>query len=319
MTSTSTPRPKQFRLRKIFQENPIVLKELRSRMRGGRAYILITAYLILLGGLVGMIYLGHAAAELSPGSGISSQGLGKTIFGAVVGLELMMIVFIAPALTAGAISSEREHQTYDLLRTTLLSPRSLIVGKLTSALSFLLLLLIAAFPMQSLAYLSGGVSIEELFIAFLLLIVTAIAFSVIGLFISSFTRRTLASTVLSYVIANLLVFGIPIFVYVSIAILSGLIFGSGLSNITAVQQTIVETVLIIIGWVFVSFNPIATAIATEIILLEQQSPLYMKIPLSNGTDIFVLSPWIGYVVIFLIISFILLLLSIALVRRVDSK
>ena len=316
MTVTQTTQARQRSLRNLFRENPIVLKELRGRMRGGRAYILITVYLILLGGLVGMIYLGHTAAELSPGSGISSQSLGKTIFGAAFGLELMMIVFIAPALTAGAISSEREHQTYDLLRTTLLSPGSLIVGKLTSALSFLLLLLVVAFPIQSLAYLSGGVSLEELFIAFLLLIVTAISFSAIGLFVSSFTRRTLASTVISYVVANLLVFGIPIFIYISIAFLSGLVFSSGL-NLTTLQQTTLEIALIIIGWIFVCINPIAAAVGTEFILLDQQSTLFMKIPLSNGTDVFVASPWIGYVVIFLGLSSLLIWLSIILVRRVD--
>lgn len=318
MTNNAVPRSRKLLLSKYFQENPIVLKELRGRMRGGRSYILITAYLILLGGLVGMIYLGHAAAELSPGSGVSSRSLGKSIFGAVVGLELMMVVFIAPALTAGSISSEREHQTYDLIRTTLLSPRSLIIGKLTSALSFLLLLLVVAFPLQSLAYLSGGVSLEELFIAFLLLIVTATTFSVIGLFISSFVRRTLPSTVISYLVANLVVFGIPIFVYVTIAILSGYLFGSGLGNLSAIQQSILETILIIIGWFFVSVNPLATAIASEIILLEQQSALYMNIPLSNGTNVFVLSPWIGYVIIYTILSIFLLWSSIVLVRRVDK-
>ena len=304
-------------LRKYIQENPIVLKELRGRMRGGRAYILITIYLILLGGLVGMIYLGHAVAQTSPGSGISSQSLGKTIFGAATGLELMMIIFIAPALTAGAISSEREHQTYDLLRTTLLSPRSLIIGKLTSALSFLLLLLVVAFPVQSLAYLSGGVSLEELFIAFLLLIVTAITFSVIGLFISSFTPRTLASTVISYIAANLLVFGIPIFVYITIAFLGSFVLSGGL-NLSTSLQAVIEIVLIIVGWFFVCTNPVAAAIGTEVILLEQQSALYMNIPLSNGTNVPVISPWIGYVVIFLFISALLILLSIAIVRRMDK-
>jgi ABC-type transport system involved in multi-copper enzyme maturation permease subunit len=307
--------PKPF-LGDRLQENPIVLKELRGRMRGGRAYILISIYLILLGGLVGMIYLGHAAAQNSPGSGISSQSLGKTIFGAATGLELMMIIFIAPALTSGAISAEREHQTYDLLRTTLLSPRSLVIGKLTSALSFLLLLLVVAFPLQSLAYLSGGVSLEELFIAFLLLIVTAIAFSAAGLFVSSFTRRTLASTVISYITANLAVFGIPIVVYIAIAFTSSFIFSGGL-NISASQQAILEVILIIGGWFFVSTNPVAAAIGTEVILMQQQNALYMNIPLSNGTNVLVIAPWIGYVVFYLLLSALLIWWSIRIVHRVD--
>lgn len=305
-------------LSRSLQENPIVLKEMRSRMRGGRAYILITVYLLLLGGLVGMIYLGHAIAQNSPGSGISSESLGKTIFAAATGLELMLIVFIAPALTSGAISAEREHQTYDLLRTTLLSPRSLVIGKLTSALSFLLLLLVVAFPLQSLAYLSGGVSLEELFIAFLLLIVTAITFSAVGLFVSSFTRRTLASTVISYVTANLLVFGIPVIVYIGIAFLGSFVFSGGM-NLGTPQQTTLEILMIVVGWFFVCTNPIAAAIGSEIILIDQQSVLSMSIPLANGTNLTVISPWIGYVLFYLTLSALLILWSISIVRRMDHQ
>jgi ABC-2 type transport system permease protein len=316
VTATQAQQPHKATLRDRFQENPIVLKELRGRMRGSRAYLLISIYLILMGGLVGMIYLGHAVAQNSPGSGISSQSLGKTIFAAATGLELMMIIFIAPALTSGAISAEREHQTYDLLRTTLLSPRALVMGKLTSALSFLLLLLVVAFPLQSLAYLSGGVSLEELFIAFLLLIVTAVAFSTIGIFVSSFTRRTLASTVISYVTANLLIFGIPVFVYIGIAFLSSFVLSGG-TNLPVGQQVFLETAMILVGWFFVCTNPVAAAIGTEVILMQQQSPLIFNIPLSNGTNVPVISPWIGFVVIYLILSVLLTWWSIQILRRME--
>lgn len=318
MTSDTTDQKTQFTLRLSFKDNPIILKELRSRMRGRRAFILITVYLILLGGLVGLFYLGYAAAETTPGSEFSSNNMGRTIFGAVFGLELMMVIFIAPAMTAGAISSERERLTLDLLRSTLLSPRMMIVGKLISALSFLLLLLIVAFPLQSLAYLSGGVTLEELFIAFLILIVTAFAYSAIALFISSINHRTLASTVISYLLVNALVFGLPIFFYIIFLFLNRFMFTSDLINITSAQQTLVEIVTIVIAWILISTNPIATAIASEIILIENQSALSTNIPLSNGTNIMVISPWIGYVIISLLISALLIFLSIVIIRRVDK-
>jgi ABC-2 type transport system permease protein len=285
-------------------------------MRGGRAFIVITIYLALLGGLVGMILLSFYAADASPSSANISQALGKTVFGATVGLELMMVIFVAPALTSGAVSAEREHQTYDLLRTTLLSAPSLVTGKLVSALSFLLLLLFVGFPLLSLAYLLGGVSIEEVLIAFILLVVSAIAFSAVGLFVSSFTRRVLVSTVLSYVSTNLIIFGIPVFIYISILFLFGML-SSSIYNIPTNQYAFMEAALLVVGWFFVAFNPIATAIATEIILINEQSAFLWKVPLSNGQTFPIISPWIGFVFFYLLLSLGLIWLSIRFVHRVE--
>ncbi|MBK8024641.1 MAG: hypothetical protein IPK19_25260 [Chloroflexi bacterium] len=62
------------------------------------------------------------------------------LFFGIVGIELILILFIAPAFTAGAITGERERQTYDLLQTTLLSKATFVIGKLESALGYIVLL-----------------------------------------------------------------------------------------------------------------------------------------------------------------------------------
>ena len=90
------------------RQNPVVLKEMRSQMRGSRAFIVITVYLVLLSTLIGLIYLGFVSAEETSPTASIRQGLGKTVFGAVVGFELMMVNFLSPALTAGAVASERD-------------------------------------------------------------------------------------------------------------------------------------------------------------------------------------------------------------------
>ena len=299
------------------RQNPVILKEMRSRMRGGKAFILMTVYLILVSGMVGLIFFIFASSNQYSGTAMLNQVLGKTVFGVVVGMEMIMISFIAPALTAGAISAEREHQTYDILRTTLLSSRALVDGKLISALSFLLILLIITIPVQSLAFLFGGVSIEEVLLSLLILFFTAIAFSLIGLFISSFMRNTLASTVVSYILTSMILFGIPIFIYSMLLSFLGLSPGSPI-NLTTAQQTILEIIALALGWVFVAINPLATAVVTEIIMIEEQSLFYALVPLPNGNTFPVLSPWIGFVLFYIIFSLALYVLSIRLVRRVDQ-
>jgi ABC-2 type transport system permease protein len=184
-TAPARPRPS---LRGWLTRNPVVLKELRGRMRGPRAFVVLTTYLLLMSGFVTLLYVVYIASTNNVYSNPGSQLIGKFVFGAVVGIELLLVCFIAPAFTAGSISGEREHQTYDLLRTTLLTASQLVLGKLASALSYILLLLVAAVPLQSLAFLLGGVALEEVLIATVLLVATAFLFGTSGIFFSSFMR-----------------------------------------------------------------------------------------------------------------------------------
>ena len=299
-------------------QNPVTIKELRGRMRRGRAYLIISIYLILMSALVGLIYIGLASTANTTGNSSSVQAVGKVVFGIVVGVEMMMVCFVAPALTAGSVSSERERQTYDLLRTTLLPARSLVLGKLTSALSFLLLLLVVGLPLQTLASLFGGVAIEEVLVAFLLLAVTALTFSAIGLLISSIMKSTLASTVIGYVAAIIIVFGEPTLIGIAlsfVSMLSGLMYTSSMAPI---QLKILETLLFLVGYILIALNPLATIIASEVMLIEKQSLFYTTLPMSNGGNFPILAPWIAYVLIYGFISLIFIWISIRFVRRVEK-
>jgi ABC-type transport system involved in multi-copper enzyme maturation permease subunit len=150
-------------------------------MRGMRAFVVITIYLGLMSGVTVLVYLIYTPFNRGSASTVTGE-LGRILFGAVVGIELLLIIFIAPAFTAGAITGERERKTYDLLQTTLLPNPSFITGKLESSLGYILLLLLAAIPLQSIAFLFGGVTELELVLAFVILIVTAVALGTIGMY-----------------------------------------------------------------------------------------------------------------------------------------
>ncbi|MFL5806180.1 MAG: hypothetical protein ACJ8CR_31175 [Roseiflexaceae bacterium] len=49
--------------------NPVLVKELRGRMRGPRAFILLTAYLLILGAVTLLLY---AALGSNPGSDLNA-------------------------------------------------------------------------------------------------------------------------------------------------------------------------------------------------------------------------------------------------------
>ena len=296
-----------------FRRNPVVVKEMRARMRGNRAFVLLTIYLGLLSLLVALVYFAFTQSTTAANSISDRQVFGKAIFGIVVFTQLLTISFVSPALTAGAISSEREHQTYDLLRTTLLTGRSLVFGKFFSGLLFVLLMLIAALPIQSLAFLFGGVAVEEFIIATILLVVSAIAFCAAGVFFSSFIKRTLVSTVLAYAFAIILVFGLPMLLLLVFGLLDAL-FGGLSSQIRPGG----EILLFVVGWLLVSLNPLATAVATEVILLQEQSAFLFSLPLPSGITVTLISPWVPYVIFYLLLSLVLLWLSVRFVRRLEK-
>jgi ABC-type transport system involved in multi-copper enzyme maturation permease subunit len=307
------PRPAQPRLdpRGWLRRNPVVLKELRGRMRGPRAFIVLTVYLLLMSAFVTLLYMVYIASTNDIYNGASSQVVGKFVFGAVVGIELLLVCFIAPAFTAGAISGERERQTYDLLRTTLLSAGALVFGKLASALSYILLLLIAAFPLQSLAFLLGGVSPEEVVIATLLLVATAYLFGTSGVFFSSLMRRTLGSTVLTYAFALLATLGLPL-VLIALLPLSNLLFYN------APPGPVLETVLIYGIGLLIATNPLATAVVTEVLLVTEQTAFYWTLPISNGTSLPLVSPWAPFMLFCLLAGTLMVVLSVMAVRRAEA-
>lgn len=297
---------------RLFQ-NPVVAKELRSRMRGSRAFLLLTLYLGAFSIILIFTYLIYQAAAGIPGNAGNRFIFGKVLFGITVWIELLTISFVAPALTAGAVAAEREHQTYDLLRTTLLPAGSLVVGKFISGMAYLLLLLFSALPMQSLAFWFGGVTLSEVLIASLILLVTAVFFCALGIFVSSLASRTLAATVIVYAVSILAFVGFPIIVWAVLAIGSRAITGN-LETYSISQLMVLAT----LAWLVVSLNPLATTVATEFILLEGDSLILYNLPLGPDLTYPLISPWIPYTVFFLLFSLVLLLLSIRAIQRPET-
>lgn len=176
-------------------------KELRGRMRGRRAFVILTVYLVLLGGFAWMV---EAINEQSlrnvyaNQAAYASANIGRAIFSALLMLETLLVVVLAPAFTAGAISLEREKQTLDMLATTPISSLAIVVGKLFSALVYVFILVFASIPLAALVFVFGGVAPDDVVRGYVVLIATAIGIGSLGLFFSALARRTQAATIMSY-------------------------------------------------------------------------------------------------------------------------
>jgi ABC-type transport system involved in multi-copper enzyme maturation permease subunit len=192
-------------LRELFAGvGTIMVKELRSRMRGRRAFVVMTLYLGLLALITYGSYLVVAPTARNGFGGFVNQAntsaiVGQTIFTLLSIFQVILICFIAPGFTAGQISLEREKQTLDLLVSTPLRPGAIVVGKLLAALAFVVLMIVAAVPITAIVLMYGGASIGDIVRQQVVLLATAVALGAIGLFFSALLKRTQAATVLSYI------------------------------------------------------------------------------------------------------------------------
>jgi ABC-2 type transport system permease protein len=304
--------PTRFRnrlLRRLL-DNPVVLKELRGRMRGARAFVVLTIYLLLLGAFSSLIYVAVSESSTSASGQVTVGDIGRTLFGGIVGIEMLLVAFIAPAFTSGAISGEREHQTYDLLRTTLLPSYAFVLGKLLSAMLYVLLLLLAAIPLQSIAFFFGGVAETEIILSFVILASTALLFSTIGIYFSARSNRTLSASVITYATAMFIMFGLPIILG---AIM--LVFGFSLSS---VQSSDREIALLYFSGGVLSLNPAATALLTQYILLNQRTVGVFAYTLSGGNTVTLISPWIPFTIVYLVLTIVFFVLTVHRVRRLED-
>ncbi|NTW02787.1 MAG: ABC transporter permease subunit [Oscillochloris sp.] len=287
-------------------KNPVLTRELRGRIRSWRAMIILIVYLSITGLITFLIY---AASASSFSNGINDieagRSIGKAIFITVMIATMVQVCVITPALTAGAISGEKERQSYDLLITTLLTPLQIILGKLTSALAFAMLLIFAALPMAGLAFLFGGVSGTEMVIGVIGLIATAICYATIGIFFSTIMRTTLAAniTALSSVIFVLL--------FMPFVFVVGSMIGNSFNNTPGI--------IYIYGMgLLLCTNPFIALGITETTLSAGESPFYFTIP-SNSGDLLVPSPWLVYLFLTILITMLLLVLAVRLLRPVQYE
>ncbi|WP_270182562.1 ABC transporter permease [Alkalihalobacillus sp. CinArs1] len=178
--------------------NPVLNKEFKLRLRSFKSYLGILIYLIVLGSIgIGFIFLTTMNARM----GYFRPEESRVMFMVLSMVQLGLILFMTPGLTAGVISGERERQTLNMLLTTKQSSGSIIVGKLLSSLSFLLLIIVASLPLYSITFLFGGVAPRTILATFGLYMITILTIGSLGVMFSTLIRKTIVSMITTYGVA----------------------------------------------------------------------------------------------------------------------
>jgi ABC-type transport system involved in multi-copper enzyme maturation permease subunit len=124
--------------------------------------------------------------------------LAHEMFVLVASVQYIAVFVFVPPLLCGVVASEREAHTLDLLLTTQMSDREIVMGKLASRLCVVLLLMLSGLPVMNIIMLFGGVdpaSVWRVQASTLLAMVYAGAHSI---YFSSATRSPLGALVRTY-------------------------------------------------------------------------------------------------------------------------
>lgn len=176
--------------------NPILSSSVRRRMRGVRTPVIIALYDLLIA-VFALLILKGISAETLP---MKRMRNGIDYYIMMLGVQFLLTILIAPAMTSGSISGERERQTLDLLLVTNTGAFRIVWGKFLESFAFAALLIFSTLPMLCIVLIPGGVTMLQILTSMLFMLVTAFGALSIGTLCSALFRRTVASTVAAYLI-----------------------------------------------------------------------------------------------------------------------
>lgn len=178
--------------------NPIVKKDLQVTARSMRFSWGLFAYEAVL---TMTFLLALTMIQQMSGSFYSSSNVYSSLiylFPVLSVAQVCIVALIVPIITASSISGEKERQTFDIMLTTCMSPFSIVLGKVMSAVLRILFFVAAGMPIMALAFVVGGLSWSYLFYFVLTIILLALLSGGIGILSSAICRRSITAVILSY-------------------------------------------------------------------------------------------------------------------------
>jgi ABC-type transport system involved in multi-copper enzyme maturation permease subunit len=180
---------------RLIPANPILVRVVQAGGKRKRDLLIRCAYLGILLFLVIFLLL-QSAGSLANASLSDLSKQSSEIFYYMSYVQLGLVALLAPIFTAGAITQEKDSQTYDILLATPLTNGQIVLGSLLSRLFFVVALLISGIPIFAITQIFGGVAISSITMSFLIACATAFVTGALAMAIAVFkvgTRRTIFS------------------------------------------------------------------------------------------------------------------------------
>lgn len=178
---------------------PVFYVEMLTLGRRRRYVLTRMLYGLLLLFVMGTCYMAAFESWRQPVLQQQSQ-FAYAFFVAFSWVQLIGVLFLTPAMTAGTIAGEHERRTIDYLLTTSLYDSEITLGKYTARVLAIAAQLAAGVPILAIAMMLGGIAPEQLVQSFIIALSTLLSVGGMCLALSTRARTSREAIVRAYVI-----------------------------------------------------------------------------------------------------------------------
>jgi ABC-type transport system involved in multi-copper enzyme maturation permease subunit len=143
--------------------------------------------------------------------------MAENLFHAVSGVQYGAVFLFVPLFLCGVIASEREERTLDLLFTTRLTDREIVLGKLGSRVAAVGLLVLFTLPVMSLTMLFGGVDPPALWRISACTLLAVLYAGAHAIYFSTVTKSAMGALVRTYWWMAVWLIGVPMAIMIPVA------------------------------------------------------------------------------------------------------
>jgi hypothetical protein len=192
----------------------LIRREFVANLRRPRAIFWLT---LLFGACMMVLVVGWPAGRLQPNMAgrrfdAMFQGLMFVLFGGCL--------LCVPAIASGSVVSEKQQETLDMLRLTLVRPTGVILAKLFNTVGVFLLLLAGLTPLVAVLISGIGLDWLQLLLALVQILATAVTCACLGILCSAFFRRAIWAASGSYVAVAALMWLAPLLIGMAALVLA---------------------------------------------------------------------------------------------------
>lgn len=201
-------------LRLNWLTGPILDKEMRVASRRRRNFWLRVIYVALMTGLIALIWLvvdDKSSRSYNQASNVYRMSeIGKSVILAIVWFQFIMGQLVAIVSMSTSISDEIYRRTLGVLMTTPINSLQIVMGKLTSKLLQILVLLGISLPVLAVVRVFGGVPWGFVVHSLCLTLVSLLFVSSVAMFFSIFTRRAYLVILQTILALGVFYLGLPL-------------------------------------------------------------------------------------------------------------
>jgi len=178
----------------------ILSLELRQRVRGVAAWVLLGIFVLLVAMVTGSVWV--ALVGFGP-----EVGAGAGIYSTIIYFVLLLGTLVTPALSGNAINGDRDAGTLATTQVTLITTWQLILGKFLASWITALAFLVASLPFLLVSLLSGDVYWDTILVSVVILALELAVVAAVGVGLSAVIQKPLFSIVATYLVVATLSVG----------------------------------------------------------------------------------------------------------------